>query len=89
MATEAQKKVINTDYFEEYGHLADSIQSKMNRLLDLYDNREISVFDLAQNHGALNWLDKKLTENLDMYEHIINQRNARSSKISGNTEVTS
>lgn len=80
MATEAQKRVINTDYFQEYGMLADSIQSKMNRLLDLYDNRDISVFDLAQNHGALVWVDKKLAENLDMYDHIITQRNARASK---------
>jgi hypothetical protein len=43
----------------------------------MYDDRDISIFDLAQNHGALNWVDKKLTENLDMYEHIIKQRNER------------
>ena len=77
MATEAQRKVINTDYHQEYGFVADSIQSKMVRLLEMYDDRDISIFDLAQNYGALNWVDKKLTENLDMYEHIIKQRNER------------
>jgi hypothetical protein len=77
LATEAQRKVINTDYHQEYGFLADSIQGKMVRLLEMYDDRDISIFDLAQNHGALNWVDKKLTENLDMYDHIIKQRNER------------
>jgi hypothetical protein len=77
MATEAQKKVMNTDYHQEYGFLADSIQKKMAKLLDMYDDRDISIFDLAQNHGALNWVDKKLTENLDMYDHIVRQRNER------------
>ena len=77
MATEAQKKIMNTDYHQEYGFLADSIQKKMVRLLDMYDDRDISIFDLAQNYGALNWVDKKLTENLDMYDHIVRQRNER------------
>jgi hypothetical protein len=77
MATEAQKKIMNTDYHQEYGFLADSIQKKMVKLLDMYDDRDISIFDLAQNYGALNWVDKKLTENLDMYDHIVRQRNER------------
>jgi len=77
MATEAQKKIMNTDYHQEYGFLADSIQKKMGKLLDMYDDRDISIFDLAQNYGALNWVDKKLTENLDMYDHIVRQRNER------------
>jgi hypothetical protein len=77
MATEAQKKIMNTDYHQEYGFLIDSIRKKMSKLLDLYEDRDISVFDLAQNHGAINWLDRTLSENLDMYDHVVRQRNER------------
>jgi hypothetical protein len=77
MATEAQKKIMNTDYQQEYGFLIDSIRKKMSKLLDLYEDRDISVFDLAQNHGAINWLDRTLSENLDMYDHVVRQRNER------------
>ena len=77
MATEAQKKIMKTDYQQEYGFLIDSIRKKMSKLLDLYEDRDISVFDLAQNHGAINWLDRTLSENLDMYDHVVRQRNER------------
>ena len=74
MATAKQREVLSTDYHQEYGFLADSIEKKMNLLLDLADKGEISPFELAANHRAMQWLDRTMGENMELYKHIIFQR---------------
>ena len=74
MATAKQREVLSTDYHQEYGSLADSIQKKMNILLDLADSGEISPFELAANHRAMLWLDRTMGENMELYRHVIFQR---------------
>jgi hypothetical protein len=77
MATAKQRKVLNTDYHQEYGYIFDSISKKMNTLLDLADSGEISPFELSANHGALKWLDRTMEDNIDVYMHTISKRRER------------